>query len=167
MGGSIVCGYMHCVPMHITLGCPSERAMVLAHIQKKGFMDVVRNTGIRGLYHGFEPTVYRDVSFNMVFFTVREIIVRLYRSRYRQDPTPLERTVMGIIGGTAASFVACPFDVVKTKIQGKELKSVSGEPFSFLLFSLATPLLTLPPPHPISLPHPIFVSLSLSLMPLF
>jgi hypothetical protein len=132
-----VCG----VPLHMCpdppptpftpSGCPSERAMVLAHIQKKGFMDVVRSTGIRGLYHGFEPTLYRDVTFNMAFFTFREIIVRLYRKHYDSDPNPFQRTVMGIVSGTMASVFACPFDVVKTKIQGGELATASnGECFT-------------------------------------
>ena len=101
--------------------------MVLAHIQKKGFMDVIRNTGVRGLYHGFEATIYRDISFNMAFFTIREIMVRVYRNQYSKDPNPFQRTLMGIVSGTMASVVACPFDVVKTRIQGKELKSASGE----------------------------------------
>jgi hypothetical protein len=108
------------------IGCPSERAMVLAHIQKKGFMDVVRSTGIRGLYHGFEPTLYRDVTFNMAFFTFREIIVRLYRKHYDSDPDPFQRTVMGIVSGTMASVFACPFDVVKTRIQGGELATTGA-----------------------------------------
>lgn len=122
---------VECIAMHVhhthSSGCPSERAMVLAHIQKKGFMDVIRSTGIRGLYHGFEPTIYRDISFNMAFFTVREIIVRVYRNRYSRDPNPFQRTLMGIVGGTVASVVACPFDVVKTRVQGKSLNSVTGQ----------------------------------------
>ena len=100
--------------------------MVLAHIQKKGFMDVVRSTGIRGLYHGFEATIYRDVTFNMAFFTFREIIVRIYRNQTGNDPNPFQRTLMGILSGTIASVFACPFDVVKTRIQGGELKQAGS-----------------------------------------
>ena len=113
---------MHVYPARTLPGCPSERAMVLAHVQRKGFMDVVRNSGLRGLYHGFEPTLYRDVTFNMAFFTFREIIVRIYRNRTGNDPNPFQRTLMGILSGTMASVFACPFDVVKTRIQGSELK---------------------------------------------
>ena len=109
-------------------GCPSERAMVLAHIQKKGFMDVVRETGVRGLYHGFEATMYRDVAFNTGFFTFREVMVRIYRSHFGNDPNPLQRTWLGILSGTMASVFACPFDVVKTRIQGSDLTpgSING-----------------------------------------
>ena len=114
--------------------------MVLAHIQKKGFMDVVRSTGIRGLYHGFEPTLYRDVTFNMAFFTFREIIVRLYRKHYDSDPDPFQRTVMGIVSGTMASVFACPFDVVKTRIQGGELATTGASTSE--CFVGASPILT-------------------------
>lgn len=121
-----VCGYICMCPtsLHVP-GCPSERAMVLAHIQRKGFIDVVRSTGVRGLYHGFEATLYRDVTFNMAFFTIREIIVRIYRNRFGENPTPFQRTLMGICSGTMASVFACPFDVVKTRIQGMELEAVA------------------------------------------
>ena len=122
--------------------------MVLAHIQKKGFMDVIRNTGVRGLYHGFEPTIYRDISFNMSFFTVREIIVRVYRKYYGEDPNPFQRTVMGIIGGTVASVFACPFDVVKTRVQGKELHSAGEDLLSSLSPLLCTVLPYLSPSVP-------------------
>lgn len=113
--------------------------MVLAHIQKKGFVDVIRNTGIRGLYYGFESTIYRDISFNMAFFTVREIFVRLYRNHYVEDPNPIHRTLMGVVSGTMASVVACPFDVVKTRIQGVNLKSASGEHLSHFLYYTSHP----------------------------
>jgi solute carrier family 25 aspartate/glutamate transporter 12/13/solute carrier family 25 carnitine/acylcarnitine transporter 20/29 len=108
------------------IGCPSERAMVLAHIQKRGFVDVIRTTGVRGLYHGFEATLYRDITFNMAFFTIREIIVRMYRNHFGNDPNPFQRTLMGIASGTMASVFACPMDVVKTRIQGRKLGQVPG-----------------------------------------
>ena len=101
-------------------GCPSERAMVQAHIQKQGFMRVIRETGLRGLYHGFMSTLYRDISFNMAFFTSRELFVRAYASWY-EHPDAWKRVMLGIPAGCLASVVACPMDVVKTRLQGKEL----------------------------------------------
>lgn len=101
-------------------GCPSERAMVLAHIRKKAFTSVIRETGLRGLYFGFSSTLYRDISFNMVFFTSREVLVRYYK-RVHGDADPWTRVMLGFPAGTLASIVACPFDVVKTRQQGQEL----------------------------------------------
>lgn len=95
--------------------------MVLAHIRKQGFLQVVRETGLRGLFLGFSSTLYRDISFNMVFFTARELCVRGYRSQYGENPDAWKRVLLGIPAGCMASVVACPFDVVKTRMQGKAL----------------------------------------------
>ena len=95
--------------------------MVLAHIRKQGFFQVIRETGFRGLFLGFSTTLYRDISFNMVFFTCREIIVRSYRNHYGERPDAWKRVLLGIPAGCLASVVACPYDVVKTRMQGKEL----------------------------------------------
>ena len=95
--------------------------MVLAHIRKQAFMAVVKETGLRGLYFGFRSTLYRDISFNAVFFTSREIFVRMYRKWLEADPDPWSRVLLGFPAGTLASIVACPFDVVKTRQQGAEL----------------------------------------------
>ena len=94
--------------------------MVQAHIQKQGFITVIRMTGLRGLYHGFFSTLYRDVSFNSTFFTCRELICRAYSSWYT-PPDPWTRVLLGIPAGCMASVVACPLDVVKTRLQGEEL----------------------------------------------
>ena len=108
-------------PPFAPIGCPSERAMVLAHVRKQGFLQVIRETGLRGLFLGFSSTIYRDVSFNTVFFTARELFVRGYRSRYDESPDAWRRVLLGIPAGCIASVFACPFDVVKTRMQGKEL----------------------------------------------
>jgi len=95
--------------------------MVLAHIRKQGFIQVIKETGLRGLFLGFSSTLYRDISFNMVFFTSRELLVRGYENYYGMRPDAWKRVVLGIPAGCLASVVACPFDVVKTRMQGTEL----------------------------------------------
>lgn len=99
--------------------------MVQAHIQKQGFMAVIRVTGLRGLYHGFLSTLYRDISFNSSFFTCRELIVRAYSS-WLDPPDAGTRVLLGIPAGCMASVVACPLDVVKTRLQGQELGESSA-----------------------------------------
>ena len=96
--------------------------MVLAHIRKQAFTAVIKETGIRGLYFGFSSTLYRDITFNMVFFTSREMFVKLYKHwSHGIDPDAKTRVLLGFPAGTLASVVACPFDVVKTRLQGMEL----------------------------------------------
>ena len=95
--------------------------MVLAHIRKQGFFAVIRQTGFKGLYFGWSSTLYRDISFNSAFFTSREMLVRTYREWYGEDPNAKMRVVLGIPAGSLGSLVACPFDVVKTRMQGNEL----------------------------------------------
>ena len=127
----------------LVLGCPSERAMVLAHIRKQAFTAVVRETGLRGLYFGFTSTLYRDISFNMVFFTSRELFVKLYKHQYPGvDPDPWTRVMLGFPAGTLASVVACPYDVVKTRQQGMELGKLPT-------YTHLTHTHTLQPPYPV------------------
>lgn len=129
----------------VSVGCPSERAMVLAHIRKQAFTAVIKETGLRGLYFGFYSTLYRDISFNMVFFTSREAFVRLYKNHYG-DPDPKMRVMLGFPAGTLASIVACPYDVVKTRQQGSglgegglqysHLYTACGSKWQFFMFSV-------------------------------
>ena len=105
-------------------GCPSERAMVLAQIQKKGFRDVLRSAGIQGIYHGAEATLYRDISFNMSLFALRAYIMREYETRTGSEPSAISKVWVGLPASISAGIIACPFDVVKTRIQGKELQGV-------------------------------------------
>ena len=97
--------------------------MVLAHIRKKAFTSVIKESGLRGLYLGFSSTLYRDIYFNMVFFSSREVFVKLYK-RYYSDPDPWTRVMLGYPAGTLASIVACPFDVIKTRQQGSALGTI-------------------------------------------
>ena len=94
--------------------------MVLAHIQKQAFLAVIRKTGVCGLYLGFRTTLYRDISFNAMFFTSREQSLLMYR-KWEEDPQALKRVLLGFPAAILACVVACPFDVVKTRQQGAEL----------------------------------------------
>ena len=95
--------------------------MVLAHIRKQGFWKVVTTTGIKGLYFGWTATLYRDITFNAIMLTTREISIHEWKKIYEGEPDAWTRTALGLIPGTLASAVACPYDVVKTRMQGDEL----------------------------------------------
>ena len=102
-------------------GCPSERAMVLSHIRKEGFVQVIRTTGLKGLYQGWTATLYRDLTFNTVFFTMREISVHQYTLRTGEKPDAFKRVALGFPAGCMASIAGCPYDVIKTRMQGVSL----------------------------------------------
>ena len=96
--------------------------MVLAQVRKQGFSVVVRQAGLRGLYLGWTATLYREISFNVVMFTIRELKVHQWKVQHdRQDPPIFIGWMLGIPAGIIAAIVACPFDVAKTRMQGKEL----------------------------------------------
>ena len=96
--------------------------MVLAQIRKQAFLEVVKHTGLKGLFVGFSTTLYRDVSFNVVFFPTREIFVRWFTAYRGEKPDPWDRVLLGYPSGILSSIVSCPFDVVKTRMQGEELR---------------------------------------------
>ena len=95
--------------------------MVLAQIRKQGLVDVVRSTGVKGLLNGWQATLYRDIVFNCIFFTSREVFMRHYTRVYGEEPAAFKRVVIGLPAGCLASVAGCPLDVIKTRIQGKEL----------------------------------------------
>ena len=98
--------------------------MVLAQIQKKGFVEVLKKAGLRGLYHGGMATLCRDVTFNQSLFVLRAIIMRAYEQRHGKEPSPFAKIWWGMPASITASVLACPFDVVKTRVQGKELNKI-------------------------------------------
>jgi hypothetical protein len=102
------------------IGCPSERSMILAQIEGKTFWEVVRTKGVRVLYHGAMATLYRDIIFNSCLFTGRGYIMKLYKDRYGEEPSSFEKVWIGLPASVFAGVAACPFDVVKTRIQGTE-----------------------------------------------
>ena len=106
----------------VSPGCPSERVMVIAQIQNVGFRAVFRKAGIRGLYHGAEATLHRDITFNMCLFVMRAYIMKWYEDCHGMEPGPLAKVWYGLPASVSAGIVTCPMDVVKTRIQGEEIK---------------------------------------------
>ena len=81
------------------IGCPSERIMVIAQIRKQGVFDVIRQTGLKGLYKGGMVTLYRDITFNAVFFATTEFTVKQWSARTGKKCNGWERFLAGLGAG--------------------------------------------------------------------
>ena len=84
------------------IGCPSERIMVIAQIRKQGVFDVIRQTGLKGLYKGAMVTLYRDITFNAVFFTATEITAQQWSAYTGKKCNGTERYYAGLWAGEHA-----------------------------------------------------------------
>ena len=58
--------------------------------------------------------------------------MKWYEDRHGAEPGPLAKVWYGLPASVTAGIIACPFDVVKTRIQGKELKDL-GKSVSYSL----------------------------------
>ena len=94
--------------------------MVLAQARGITFWEVVRSSGVRALYHGALATLYRDIVFNASLFTVRQIVMQKYEEKTGAEPGPYMKVWYGLPASMLAGVVACPFDVVKTRIQAEK-----------------------------------------------
>ena len=95
--------------------------MVLAQVQKQGFFKVITTTGLKGLYKGWTATLYRDVMFNIIFFTSRGYLVEQYTNINGCEPQAFKRVALGLPAGCLSCTVSCPLDVIKTRMQGQKL----------------------------------------------
>lgn len=88
------------------IGCPSERIMVIAQIRKQGVFDVIRQTGLKGLYKGGMVTLYRDITFNAVFFATTEFTAKQWSNRTGKKCNGWERFLAGLGAGESVLMSA-------------------------------------------------------------
>lgn len=92
---------------------PSTWATTKNIIEKDGI-------GSRGLNRGLSATIFRNGSFNMIYFGFYHS-VKNYFPEYK-DPTQefLRKCAIGFTSGTLGSVFNIPFDVAKSRIQGPQ-----------------------------------------------
>jgi solute carrier family 25 protein 39/40 len=81
--------------------------------------------GLRSLYRGLAPTLWRDVPFSAIYWVCIEQMRHYWWMQQADNgatPTSvsqefLQSFVNGLVGGTIAACVTTPFDVVKTRQQ--------------------------------------------------
>ncbi|XP_074270068.1 mitochondrial carnitine/acylcarnitine carrier-like protein [Silene latifolia] len=94
----------------------------------KGAMDAVRQTiaaeGPRGLYKGMGAPLATVAAFNAVLFTVRGQMEAYLKSAPDAPLTVSQQVVCGAGAGVAVSFLACPTELIKCRLQAQS--SMSG-----------------------------------------
>ncbi|EGG20007.1 mitochondrial substrate carrier family protein [Cavenderia fasciculata] len=84
-------------------------------------VQVMKESGLRGLYRGLGPTLAREIPGNMAFFGVYEGLKRHFRKTTGQEDLPLRYLIVsGGIGGIAYWSIFYPADVAKSSIQVSE-----------------------------------------------
>ncbi|EDV93356.1 solute carrier family 25 member 40 [Drosophila grimshawi] len=93
----------------------SER---LSYAQVMQFVrNIIALQGIAGLWRGLPPTILRDVPFSGIYWPVYEYL-KYWISNSSDEHTSFGfNFVAGVLAGSLAAIVTCPFDVIKTHEQ--------------------------------------------------
>ncbi|KAI0002015.1 mitochondrial carrier [Russula vinacea] len=76
---------------------------------------LVRTHGVRHLWRGLEPTLWRDVPFSGLYWASYEGMKGQFEKRGRSGPSVA--FICGATSGTVAALLTSPFDVLKTRGQ--------------------------------------------------
>ncbi|XP_078442501.1 mitochondrial substrate carrier family protein [Wolffia australiana] len=92
-----------------------------------GAMDAVKQTlsaeGPRGLYKGMGAPLATVAAFNALLFTVRGQMEGLVRSEPGSPLSVNQQVVCGAGAGVAVSFLACPTELIKCRLQAQSALS--------------------------------------------
>ncbi|XP_010559312.1 PREDICTED: mitochondrial carnitine/acylcarnitine carrier-like protein [Tarenaya hassleriana] len=109
----------------------SQPAPALGQLPKyAGAIDAVKQTiaseGPRGLYKGMGAPLATVAAFNAVLFTVRGQMEALLRSEPGVPLTIGQQALCGAGAGVAVSFLACPTELIKCRLQAQSGVASSG-----------------------------------------
>ena len=85
----------------------------------------IRSEGTRVLWRGLQPTLWRDVPFSAIYWSILEPskskIIKMISENQKHDPSWLQATIVsfgcGAVSGSIAAALTTPFDVAKTRQQ--------------------------------------------------
>lgn len=78
----------------------------------KSVYQLVERRGFLSLWHGYIPTLLRDVPFSALYWTMYEQLKQL-----EPNPQIFHYFIFGAVSGTVAATLTLPFDVIKTQRQ--------------------------------------------------
>ncbi|XP_017270463.1 solute carrier family 25 member 55b isoform X1 [Kryptolebias marmoratus] len=80
--------------------------------------DLLRTSGVAGLYKGLGATLMRDIPFSVVYFPLFAHLHQLGRHSSEDPSVPFYWSFMsGCLAGSVAAVAVSPCDVVKTRVQ--------------------------------------------------
>lgn len=95
-----------------------------------GAIDAVKQTiaaeGPRGLYKGMGAPLATVAAFNALLFTVRGQMEALLRSAPGAPLSVDQQVICGAGAGVAVSFLACPTELIKCRLQAQSALAASG-----------------------------------------
>lgn len=95
-----------------------------------GAIDATKQTlsaeGLRGLYKGMGAPLATVAAFNAVLFTVRGQLESLLRSEPGRPLTIKQQVLCGAGAGVVVSFLACPTELIKCRLQAQSLVAGLG-----------------------------------------
>lgn len=84
---------------------------------------LVQNQGMRSLWRGLGPTLWRDVPFSGIYWASYERWKKVFEQRGRRGAWVA--FVSGAVSGTSAALITSPFDVLKTRRQALLMSSTA------------------------------------------
>jgi hypothetical protein len=95
-------------------------------IRKLGFTGLVKQEGLSGLYAGAGFTAARNVMGSFMLFGVNSYVKCTLASKEGEKPSFVHLAISSTAGSVSSILVACPLDVVKTRIQSGSHAGLSG-----------------------------------------
>jgi hypothetical protein len=95
-------------------------------VRKLGLSGLVKQEGIAGLYAGAGFTAARNVMGSFMLFGVNSWVKSTIVAQNGEKPTFLQLAISSTAGSVSSILVACPLDVVKTRIQSGSHSGLSG-----------------------------------------
>lgn len=95
-------------------------------IRQIGLSGLIKHEGIAGLYAGAGFTAARNVIGSFMLFGVNSFVKCSLVTKDDEKPSFLQLAISSTAGSVCSILVACPLDVVKTRIQSGSHSGISG-----------------------------------------
>jgi hypothetical protein len=102
----------------LPLNALKTRAQTNPEYRAQGVVDLLRRHGVRQLYAGWQWTIARNVPGSFALFGANALVKEhVFGLQDHKDATLVQTAVSSTAGCVSSILVACPLDVVKTRIQ--------------------------------------------------